>query len=146
MAVLLPACPFSTSVTPGISHHPHSGGEPCTVYLVYSGVLRCIKLPFFSRIKNFSLPAADLFSRSRLRGTQGTRLLMVQVWVPPGFRDGVQSREIWQVRLSDKLEPTRTMQTPHKYITRYIIIIYFILHLSPLCFCVRSTTAAAVKG
>ena len=44
---------------------------------------------------------SDLFSRSRLRGTQGARLYTTaQVWVPAGSVAcalGVQSREIWQV-------------------------------------------------
>ena len=44
-------------------------------------------VPCFSGIKFFSLPVAGLFSRSRLRGTQGTRLYAtVQVWVPAGLR------------------------------------------------------------
>ena len=29
---LLPACPFLTYVTSGISRHPHPEGEPCIVY------------------------------------------------------------------------------------------------------------------
>ena len=44
---------------------------------------------------DFSLPAVGLFSCSRMRGTQGTRLYTtVQVWVPDGLRAlGAQSRE-----------------------------------------------------
>ena len=40
-----------------------------------------------------SLPAAGLFSRSRLRDTQGTCLCtMVQVWVPAGLRGAYSGR------------------------------------------------------
>ena len=40
-----------------------------------------------------SLPAAGLFSRSRLRDTQGTWLCtMVQVWVPAGLRGAYSGR------------------------------------------------------
>ena len=43
---------------------------------------------FFLSSTRFSLPAAGLFSRSRLRGTQGGRLYTTaRVWVPAGLRD-----------------------------------------------------------
>ena len=55
----------------------------------------------FSGIRNCSLPAAGLFSRSRLRGTQGSRLYTtVQVRsrrCSVARALGLQSREIWQV-------------------------------------------------
>ena len=42
---------------------------------------------FFSGIRNYYLATAGLFSRRRLRGTQGGRLYTtVQVWVPAGLR------------------------------------------------------------
>ena len=48
---------------------------------------------FFPGIRHFALPAAGLFSCSRLRGTQGTRLYTtVQVWVPAGLRGACSGR------------------------------------------------------
>ena len=47
----------------------------------------------FGGIRNFSVPAAGLFSRSRLRGTQGGRLYTTaQVWVPTGPRGACSGR------------------------------------------------------
>ena len=77
----------------------------------------CMELSFCG-IRNFSLPAAGLFSRSRLRGTQRGSPVHHGASVGPGpvARSlGVQSRESWQViarLLSDQLEPIRPMQTP----------------------------------
>ena len=77
-----------------------------------------MKLNFVCAI-TFSLPAAGLFSRSRLRGTQGAHVqTKAQVWVPAALRgacSGRKNREIWQViagLLSDQLEQARPMQTP----------------------------------
>ena len=48
---------------------------------------------FFCGTQNFSLPAAGLFSRSRLRGTQGVRpYTTAQVWVPTGLRGACSGR------------------------------------------------------
>ena len=45
------------------------------------------------RNTKFYLPAAGLFSRSRLLGTQGSHLYpTVQVWVPAGLRDACSGR------------------------------------------------------
>ena len=50
-------------------------------------------MDFFCGIQNFSLTAEGLFSRSRLRGTQGARLYTTaQVWVPDGLRDACSGR------------------------------------------------------
>ena len=48
---------------------------------------------FFLSSTRFSLPAAGLFSRSRLRGTQGGRLYTtVKVWVTAGLRGACSGR------------------------------------------------------
>ena len=51
-----------------------------------------IKLSFFPGIQRFSLAAAGLFWRSRPRGTQGTRLYTVQVWVLAGLHGACSGR------------------------------------------------------
>ena len=59
----------------------------------------------------FSQAPVGLFSRSRLRGTQGFRLYTT-VAGPPG----VESREIWKViagSLSAETEPSKTTENPH---------------------------------
>ena len=84
------------------------------------------KIDFFSGIQQFYHPAAGLFSRSRLRSTQGTRLYtMVQVWVPAGLRGACSGRSKSR-SLSDQLEPTRPIQTPNAV---------FILFFTSLCCC-----------
>ena len=97
----MPAC-----VTPRGTPLPE--GEPCiTMY----------EINLFWTSVFFAPPPQSLFSRSRLRGRQGTRL-------EPGckFRSrpgsmaralGVQSREIWETtgRHSEHVEPSRPMQT-----------------------------------
>ena len=73
--------PLELASLPGfhVSHIPKGNLVlPCTWY----------KIVFFAECKTFSLPAAGLFSRSWLRGTQGTRpYTTVQVWVPAGLHD-----------------------------------------------------------
>ena len=80
-----------------------------------------MKLTFFRGNNNFSLPAAGLFSRSRLRGTQSARLCTTaQVQVPaglPGARLGRSSRESWPSNRgiafrATTVAPTRPMPTP----------------------------------
>ena len=91
----------------------------------------CAKRVFFCGIQNFYLPAAGLFSRSRLRGTQGapacTPRCKCGSWPGSVARArGVKSREIWQVvagLLSDELKQTRPMQTPKTSM-------FFIFHIS----------------
>ena len=65
--------------------------------------------------------ARGSFSRSRLRGTQGTRLYTTtQVWVPAGLRGACSGRSKSRNLASDRgiafrpatVEPTRPMQTP----------------------------------
>ena len=67
----------------GEARHRRSVIGCCLVYTLLCIYLFC----FVFGIQNFSVPAAGLFSRSRLRGTQGTRLYTtMQVWVPAGLR------------------------------------------------------------
>ena len=67
VTVLPVACPFlKTCVTPGISRHPHPEGESCTT-TVFTNL-------FFSKSARLSRAPVGLFSRSRLRDTQGGRL------------------------------------------------------------------------
>ena len=55
--------------------------------------LLCIKSSFFTGRQNFSLPVAGLLSRSRLRGTQGTRLhTTVLLWVLAGLHGACSGR------------------------------------------------------
>ena len=49
-------------------------------------------MSFFPGIQRFSLAAAGLFWRSRPRGTQGTRLYTVQVWVLAGLHGACSGR------------------------------------------------------
>ena len=75
---------------------------------------------FFWTSATFSVPAAGLSSRSRLRGTQGGRLYTRRKFGP---RVGsvaralcVQSRAIWRVitgSLSVQPEPHKTMENPY---------------------------------
>ena len=74
-----------------------------------------------SGIQNFSLPAAGLFLRSRLRGTLGTHLYTaVRVWVPAGLRGACSGRPKSRNVLSNHgiaFRPARTNQahaTPHQ--------------------------------
>ena len=74
----------------------------------------------FGGIRNFSVPAAGLFSRSRLRGTQGGRLYTTaQVWIQAGLRGACsgrsKSRNLGSNHgvASAELEPSETMENPH---------------------------------
>ena len=61
--------------------------------MLFNPVLRIYKIVCSSGIQNFSLPAAGIFSRSRLRGTQEARLYTtVQVWVQIGLRGACSGR------------------------------------------------------
>ena len=70
---------------------------------------------FFGTFAFFSLPAAGLFSCSRLRGTQGARRnTTAQVWALADVRGTCSGGSNWQVpsrRDSEHLEPSRPMQT-----------------------------------
>lgn len=47
----------------------------------------------FCTLTRFSLPAAGIFSRSRLQDTQGGRVYTTtQVWAPPGLRGACSER------------------------------------------------------
>ena len=76
---VLPADPFSSCDTPGISRPPHPEGETC--------VFRCFRNWLVLHISlEFSL-AEGKFARFRLRGTQGGGVdTTAQVWVPAGLR------------------------------------------------------------
>ena len=74
---------------------------------------------FHLDICTLSPAPVGLFSRPRLRGTQGGRLYTAaQGWVPGELRSacsGVQRREIWQViagTLSTELAPSKTVENP----------------------------------
>ena len=83
---MLPACPFSTCYTPEKYTFRR---EHCNTMYYYYYVLSGI----FFGIQKCSLPVAGMFSRSRLRGTQGARLYKtVQVWAPAGLHDACSGR------------------------------------------------------
>ena len=83
------------------------------------GILVCVcRKCTFSAEDIVSLPATHIFSRSRLRGTQGARLsTTVQVYVLAGLRgarSGRSKSEICQAiagLFSDQLEPTTIIET-----------------------------------
>ena len=75
--------PFQLATHPGfqVIHIPKRN-----LVLILLILTVCIICLFFFGKQTFSLPVAGLFYRSRLRGTQGARLLTtVQVWVPAGL-------------------------------------------------------------
>ena len=104
--IVLPACLFSTCVTPGIARHRNPEGECC--------ILLCINV-FFCTTAFFPLPAAGLFSCSRLRGTPGARSnTTAQVWALAEIRGtcaGGSKSQVTTGRHSEHEEPTRPMQT-----------------------------------
>ena len=73
------------------------------------------KLCFFGTSAFFSLPAAGLFSCSRLRGTHGARLnTTAQVWGLAEVRgtcSGGSKSQVTTGRHSEHVEPSRPMQT-----------------------------------
>ena len=74
-----------------------------------------VSMCFFCTSAFFSLPAADLFSCSRLRGTQGARPdTTAQMWALADVYDtcswGLKS-QVTTGRHSDHAEPSRPMQT-----------------------------------
>ena len=76
---------------------------------------------FFCTLARFSLLAAGLFLRSRLRGTQGVRMYSRRKFGPrlgsAARALGIQSRASWQVitgSLSVEPEPSRTTETQPK--------------------------------
>ena len=109
-ARVLPACYFSTCDTPGISRHPHPEGGHCII------LYQCV---FFAAFARLSSAPVELFSRSRLRGTQGARLHTAQVWVPGGLRGTCSGRSKSQNLSGNhgvafrELEPSKTMENPH---------------------------------
>ena len=77
------------------------------------------QLHFFCTSATFSVPTTGLFSRSRLRGTQGARLYTRRKFGPrPGSVAralGVQSRTTWQLiagSLSAQPEPRKAIENP----------------------------------
>ena len=103
---VLPACSFSTCVTPRDSTSPTS--RRGTLYYTQRIKLTFSGLQFCSRF----------FSRSRLRGTQVVRLYTTaQVWVRDGLHGACSGRsesEIWQATtgsFSAELETSETMET-----------------------------------
>ena len=69
----------------------------------------------FLALLRFSLPAADRFSCSRLRGTQGASPdTTAQVWALAKVRGTCSGGSKWQVPIgsdSENVEPSRPMQT-----------------------------------
>ena len=91
-------------------------------------------MEFSSGIHLFSLSVAGLFSRSRLRGMQGTRPhATVQVWVPAGLRGACSGRSKSRNLASNDgiaLRPARANQAranPHN-------VIFFVFHISAVDF------------
>ena len=74
-----------------------------------------VSLRFFAHRHIFSLPAAGLFSCSRLRGTQGARPnITMQVWALAEVRgtcSGGSKSHVTTGRHSEHIEPFRPMQT-----------------------------------
>ena len=77
------------------------------------------QMHFLCTSASFSVPAVGIFSRSRLKGTQGGRLdTTAQVWVPPGPR-GARSGRSKSLDLASKhgiafrpAEPSKVMKPP----------------------------------
>ena len=77
-------------------------------------ILLCINV-FFCTSELFPRPAADLFSCSRLRGTQGVRpITTAQVWALAEVRrtcSGGSQSQVTTGKHSEHVEPSRPMQT-----------------------------------
>ena len=101
-------------------------------------------MDFFCGIQNFSLTAEGLFSRSRLRGTQGARLYTTaQVWVPAGFRGACSGRSKPRNLASNRgigFRSARANQAHAK--PKNVISFHFFRHSAT----VVGSTKAAVKG
>ena len=79
----------------------------------------------FSGIQNFSLPAASLFSRSRLRGTEGPRLYTtVQVWVLAGLRGAYSGRSNFSNELKNGCGVNREWITPFTSVRNHLCYIW----------------------
>ena len=71
----------------------HRCGAPLSCATEPPSILRCTNVPFFFTFARFSPAPVSLFSRSRLRGTQGGRLYTTaQVWVPAGLLGAYSGR------------------------------------------------------
>ena len=104
VTAVLPACPFSTCVTPGISLQQTSGMK--TLYICINGLFRPLGI--------FSLPAAGLPSCSRLRGTQGARpdpACTFGPWPRSVAPAGGSKSHIPTGRHSEHVGPSRPLQT-----------------------------------
>ena len=116
---------ISSSLCPKRGHS--SRATTATIKTKYStcpevftcGTYNTCMYALFCALANFSLPTAGLFSRSRLRGTQGGRVhTAMQAWAPAGLRGACsghsKSRELalfHGIAFRDA-EPPRTMETP----------------------------------
>ena len=88
--------PFSTCGTPGISKQPHPEGDPCKSK--YIPGMYMYQLHFFCTWPCISLPTAGLFSRSRLRGTQGARVYTINRRLGPGRASW---RALWAFKVGE---------------------------------------------
>ena len=100
--------PLSACDTPEISSQLHPEGEACTTMCIPN----CL---FFPEYVYFSPPVASLFSRSRLRLTQGARVYTTaQLWAPAGLRGTCSQRSESRNMASNRGEasrPARAKQT-----------------------------------
>ena len=103
---VLPACPFSTCVTPGISHYTHPEGEPC-IHYIYKCVFLALR-HFFSSGRGSCLVLSAPWHAGSPPGH------WVQAWALAVVRGTCSGGSKWHVpsgRDSEHVEPSRCMQT-----------------------------------
>ena len=92
------------------------------------------QMHFLCTPASFSVPAVGIFSRSRLKGTQGGRLdTTAQVWVPPGPR-GARSGRSKSLDLASNhgiairsAEPSKVIETPKcRFFSFFALLLYLV--------------------